>query len=123
VGNICVYGDLHTIHIQGEAINKSTQSIDKGYQNLFDKKGLQLMVSNHLRIRKQFGVAWFLFHLFMHSVEIPVFFFCSILDDLVHFKNPFRQIKSVIGFSGNVLKLWGLMPKIVSGKPYFYKML
>ncbi|QEC65951.1 glycosyltransferase family 2 protein [Panacibacter ginsenosidivorans] len=123
VGNICVYGDLHTIHIQGEAINSSTQSTDKGYQNIFDKKGLQLMVSNHLRIRKQFGIAWFLFHLFMHTVDVPLFFFCSIIDNILHFRNPFAQVKNIAGFTRNVLRLWSLVLKIISGKPYFYKML
>jgi len=122
VGDICVYGDLNTIHLQGESINNSTQSADKGYQNLFDIKGLQLMVSNHLRIRKQFGVLWFLFHLFMHTVEIPVFFFCSIIDNLLHFRNPFSQLNMIGGFIKNVVKLYSLTPVIISNKPYFYKM-
>lgn len=122
VGNICVYGDLYTIHLQGESINNSIQSADKGYQNLFDIKGLQLMVSNHLRIRKQFGKLWFLFHLFMHTVEIPVFFFCSIIDNLLHFRNPFSQVRMIGGFIKNVVKLYSLTPAIISNKPYFYKM-
>lgn len=121
-GEICVYGDLHTIHIQGESINNAAQSYDKGYQNLFDKKGLQLMVSNNLRIRKQFGVAWFLFHLTMYTFEIPVFFFCSIIDHVAHLKNPFAEFKAIKGFTLNVFKLWKLLPKIISNKPYFYKM-
>src|SRR4051794_11903384 len=65
-GELCVYGDLKIIHLQGETINSATNTSDKGYFNLYDKKGLQLMVSNHVRIRKQFGIAWFLIHLFMH---------------------------------------------------------
>ena len=121
-GELCVYGDLHTIHLQGETINSSTQTSDKGYFNLYDKKGLQLMVSNHLRIRKQFGVTWFLFHLFLHTLEVPVFFFCGIIDNLFHLLNPFKHLKKVAGFMLNVLRLWKLAPKIISNKPYFYKM-
>jgi GT2 family glycosyltransferase len=122
VGEICVYGDIHTIHIQGESINKASQSTDKGYQNLFDKKGLQLIISNNLRIRKQFGVAWFLFHIAMYTVEVPIFFFCSIFDNLFHLRNPFKNIQTIKGFTVNVLKLWKLSPKIILNKPYFYKM-
>ncbi len=122
-GELCVYGDLETIHLQGETINSVTKTSDKGYLNLFDKKGLQLIVSNHLRIRKQFGVTWFLFHLFMHTIEIPIFSFCSIIDNLLHAKNPFANLAMVEGFTGNVIKLWSLTPKIISNKPYFYKML
>lgn len=121
-GDICVYGDLYTIHLQGETINNEAQSPDKGYHNLFDKKGLQLIISNNLRIRKQFGVAWFLFHLAMYTIEVPIFFFCSIIDHLFRLQNPFRNIQNIKGFTINVLKLWKLSPKIILNKPYFYKM-
>jgi GT2 family glycosyltransferase len=122
-GEICVYGDIYTIHIQGESINKASQSPDKGYQNLFDKKGLQLMVSNNVRIRKQFGAGWFLFHLAAYTIEVPIFFFCSIIDNLFHLNNPFKNRRTVKGFAINVLKLWKLAPKIILNKQYFYKML
>jgi len=121
-GEICVYGDFYTIHIQGESINNAAQSSDKGYRNLFDKKGLQLIISNNLRIRKQFGIAWFLFHLATYTIEVPVFFFCSILDNLFHLQNPFRDIENIKDFTVNVLTLWKLSPKIILNKPYFYKM-
>ncbi len=121
-GDICVYGDLYTIHLQGESINKATGTTDKGYVNLFDRKGLQLMVSQHIRIRKQFGKAWFLFHLLMHTIEIPVFFVCSFIDHLLHFKNPFMEWKKLFGFTMNVLRTWKLAPTILNNNPFFYKM-
>lgn len=122
-GELCVYGDLHAIHLQGESVNKATQTNDKGYTNLFDKKGLQLMVSQHLRIRKQFGVAWFLFHLFIHTGEIPIFFLCSVIDNIFHYRNPFKHWHLIKGFTKNVFKLWRLTPVILENKPHFYKML
>ena len=122
-GELCVYGDLETIHLQGETVNNAMNTSGKGYFNLCDKKGLQLMVSNHVRIRKQFGIGWFLFHLLMHTIEIPIFSFCSIIDNLIHKKNPFANLPMVEGFTNNVMKLWALSPKIISNKPYFYKML
>jgi GT2 family glycosyltransferase len=121
-GEIGVYGDLHIIHIQGETINKAVESAGKGYQNLFDKKGLQLMVSNNVRIRKQFGATWFLFHLTMYTIEVPIFLFCSVIENLFYLRNPFRNIQIVKGFTVNVLKLLRLSPKIILNKPYFYKM-
>lgn len=122
-GELCVFGDLNTIHLQGESINTATATTDKGYFDLFSKKGLQLMVSQHVRIRKQFGVAWFLFHLFMHTIEIPVFTVCNFFDNIFHGKKPFANITKVEGFTDNVLKLWSLAPTIIRNKPYFYKML
>jgi len=123
VGTLCVYGDMHIIHLQGEVINDAAKTTGKGYTNLFNRKGLQILVSQHVRIRKQFGVAWFLFHLFAHTFEIPVYFICSFFDNLFHLRNPFAEMKNIAGFTSNVFRLWGLMPVIISNKPHFYKML
>lgn len=122
IGEMVIYGDINVIHLQGESINKETETTDKGYTNLFDKKGLQLMVSNSLRVRKQFGAAWFVFHAIMFTVEIPIFVFCSFFDHLFHGRNPFTDHKKIKGFSLNVYKTWQLAPKIISGRQHFYKM-
>ena len=121
-GRLCIYGDIAITHICGEAISNATQTDDKTYANLFDKKGLQLIVSNHLRIRKQFGVTWFLFQLLNYTWAVPVFFVCSFFDHLIRLQNPFAEIKKIYGLSSNVCAIWVLAPKIISNKPHFYKM-
>ncbi|HSN62020.1 MAG TPA: glycosyltransferase family 2 protein, partial [Ferruginibacter sp.] len=121
-GKLLVYGDLYTTHLQGETINTATESSDKGYFNLFDKKGLQLLISMNLRIRKQFGVAWFLFHLVILTLEIPLFFICSILHNSIRFRNPFTDWAQISGYTSNVFRLLKLSPTIIANKPYFYKM-
>jgi len=121
-GELLVYGDLFTTHLQGETINTATNSPDKGYFNLFDKKGLQLLVSNNLRIRKQFGVAWFLFNLVILIIEIPLFFIFSIVHNSIRFRNPFTNWKQISGYASNVLRLLKLSPTIIANKPHFYKM-
>jgi GT2 family glycosyltransferase len=122
-GELCVYGNLHIIHLQGEVINDASKTTGKGYTNLFNRKGLQILVSQHVRIRKQFGVAWFLFHLAVHTFEIPVYFICSFLDNLFHLRNPFADIANIAGFTSNVFRLWELVPVIISNAPHFYKVL
>ena len=117
-----MYGNLNVVHLQGETINKETETSDKGYTNLYGKKGLQLMVSNHLRIRKQFGAGWFIFHLLMFTIDIPVFAFCSFTFNLFKGKNPFRDFKIITGFAKNVIKVWLLLPAMLLQKPHFYKM-
>lgn len=121
-GNMCVFGDLFTIHLQGESINKTTLQNDKGYSDLTGKRGLQLMVSQHLRIRKQFGKVWFLFHLSAHTIEIPIFYLCSFLRNLLRLKNPFKDWDKASSFTKNVITLWQLAPRIWRNRPYFYKM-
>ncbi|HRH60772.1 MAG TPA: glycosyltransferase family 2 protein [Chitinophagaceae bacterium] len=122
-GTLCVYGSLHTIHLQGETTAAATGAAEKGYYDLYTKKGLQLMVSNHLRIRKQFGAGWFLFHLIMHTIAIPVFSLCSIFDNLFHRRHPFATLPKVEAFTENTMQIWKLMPKMISNKPHFYKMM
>ena len=122
IGTLCIYGDIHIIHILGEIIQDAAKS-DKSYFNLYDKKGLQLIVSNHLRIRKQYGVGWFLFQLLNYTFAIPVFFICSFFDHLLHFKNPFTDWRKIKALTKNVWKVLKLSPKIIRNKPYFYKMI
>ncbi|WP_216368500.1 glycosyltransferase family 2 protein [Limnovirga soli] len=121
-GILMVFGDLFTTHLQGESINSATNSADKGYFNLYDKKGLQLMVSNHVRIRKQFGVGWFLVHLLVFTFEIPLFFVCSFFHHLLRLKNPLSQWQLIKQYTKNVFILWQLSPVIVANTPHFYKM-
>lgn len=121
VGKLCIYGDIKVIHLQGETSGEIFESEDKGYKNLFDKKGLQIMLSNLLRIRKEFGIAWFIIILLFYVLEIPVFFIGTLLSQLFSSKKySFSQAKS---YSENILKILELSPKIISNKPYFYKVL
>jgi len=122
-GPLCIFGDLHLIHLEGATINKSQNLEEKGYYNLYDKKGLQLMVSNHVRVRKQYGVGWFLFLLLNYSWGVLVFFFAGTIHDLIFFKSPYKQWKKVAAFARNVGKLWAISPTILRNKPHFYKML
>jgi len=122
VGPIVVYGGLFVVHLQGTSINKETEATDKSYFDLYDKKGLQLIISRNMRIRKQFGVGWFVFHLFANTIEIPVYFICSFFQHLFTLKNPFADFKKIKGYSYNVMRLWGLAPTIIANKPHFYKM-
>jgi len=120
-GPLCMYGDLKVTHLQGETANINFGSSGKGYYNLYDKKGLQILVSNFLRIRKQFGIGWFLFHLSIYLLEIPVLALGFLLSGLLgKDKYPFAMLK---GFINNMLILLKTSPKIISNKPHFYKML
>lgn len=122
-GKLCIFGDLQIVHLEGATINKSQNLEEKGYYNLYDRKGLQLMVSNHLRVRKQYGVGWFLFLLLNYTWGLFFFWICSTLGRLVTLQNPFKEWDKVGAFGRNLLRLWGLAPTIIQNKPHFYKML
>jgi GT2 family glycosyltransferase len=122
VGRLCIFGKLKIIHLESGSINTDLQMEEKGYYNLFDKKGLQLMVSNHLRVRKQYGVGRFLFLLLNYSWGVVVFFVASTIHRLLTLRNPFGDWKRVGAFASNVVRLWALAPKIIANKRHFYKM-
>ena len=120
-GKLCIYGDLNIIHLQGETSNEIFESSGKGYFNLFDRKGLQIMLSNLVRIRKEFGIAWFLLILSVYVAEIPVFFIGVFISKIFSSKKySFHQVKN---YAGNIFNILKLSPAIIRNHPYFYKVL
>jgi len=89
--------------------------------NMYDRKGLQLMLSNFVRIRKQFGTGWFLFQLFCYVADIPIFFFGLLVTRL--FGSKLYTWTHFVQFSRNVSVVIGKSPVIIRNKPYFYKVI
>jgi GT2 family glycosyltransferase len=121
IGTICLYGDIQVIHLIGTSIQSATSASDNSYTNLSDKKGLQLMVSNHLRIRKQYGIFWFLILLLNYTWAIPYSIIASILMNCFNWKSLVAEMRYLSGFTKNVLTVWTVIPRIIQGKKYFYK--
>jgi len=121
-GKLCLFGFLTVIHLQGETANQEFGSEGKGYYNLYDRKGLQIMLSNFVRIRKQFGVRWFLVQLFFYLLEIPVFFIGTLLSALFA-RRPRYSFTQFINYCKNTGFLLGKAVVIIRNKPYFYKVL
>jgi len=121
VGKLCIFGDLHAIHLEGQSANKAFGSGTTGYSNLSDKKGFQLMLSMFVRFRKEFGVGWFLFHLLFYTFCVPFVMLLSLIKSIFRFS--YQPFKNAAGFNVNVLKCWTFLFKILSNKPYFYKVL
>lgn len=121
VGKLCIYGEINITHLQGETSNETFGSSGKGYMNLFDRKGRQIMLSNLVRIRKEFGVGWFLIILSVYAFEIPVFFIGVLISKIFFSKrHSFLQTKN---YAENIFSIINLSPKIISNKPFFYKVL
>lgn len=120
-GKIGLYGDLEVIHLQGVSANELYGSKDKGYTNIYDRKGLQLMLSNFVRIRKQFGVGWFLVQLLFYLTDIPVFFVLLFFSRLLG-KGRYSW-KQFVQYCRNVIIVLGKSPTIIRNKPYFYKVI
>ncbi len=123
-GNLCIYGDYKVIHLQGETANDAFNSEGKGYYNLYDRKGLQIMLSNFVRIRKEFGIFWFLFDLSIYTFTIPILGIGTCIDAIFRSKRRNKnRFSKITGFTKNVFRLWSYLPFIILKKPYFYKVL
>lgn len=120
-GRLCIFGELNIFHLQGESSNSAFGSEGKGYFNLFDKKGLQIILSNFVRIRKQFGLFWFGFDLVFYFLTIPVFFIGTLFSKLGGSKK--YNLHQVKGFTKNMFSLIKYLPVIIKNKPFFYKVL
>lgn len=122
LGPLCIYGDLHVIHLQGETANETFASEGKGYYNLFDRKGRQILLSNFVRIRKQFGAGWFLIHLLFYLMEIP-FFLGVVCIQKISGKQTGYKFSQLKGYVNNIMYLVGQSVTILKNKPHFYKAL
>ncbi len=122
-GPLCIFGSLHVLHLQGESANDAFGSAGKGYFNLFDKKGYQIMLSNFLRIRKEFGAGWFFLNLFVYLATIPLFFTAVFFSSVFFKKNAIYTFADAANFTKNIFAVLSFTPKIISRRPYFYKVL
>ena len=123
VGKLCIFGNIKVFHLQGISSNEAFSSAGKGYYNLFDKKGKQIILSNLVRIRKQYGLFWFLFDLCIYSLTIPVFFVGIFISLFRPKTTRTYSFSEWAGFSRNMVYIWSKTPWILSNKPYFYKAL
>ena len=121
IGRLCIYGQFHVVHLQGVSANEAFGSEGKGYYNLFDRKGLQIMLSNFVRIRKQFGVGWFVLQLGFYWLDMPVFGAGLLLSAL----RTRRRYDWAMwrGYCRNVAYITGKAVTIIRNKPYFYKVI
>ncbi|MDR3715326.1 MAG: glycosyltransferase family 2 protein [Puia sp.] len=125
-GKLCIFGQVNIIHLQGGSSEAGFDSSDKHSYNLYDRKGYQMMVSNFVRIRKQYGPGWFLLHLAFYLAEIPLFFTGLLLTSVAGVfsrRRPRYSFLQAGQYTLNVFRLTGLAPTIIRNRPHFYKTL
>jgi GT2 family glycosyltransferase len=121
-GKLVLFSEPKIIHIGGGTSGDyyNTEESENG-KNLWNLKGRQIMVSNMVRIRKQFGVGWFLLIVATYFFEIPVFAFCLLFDKFINGSKAKFKWKNVKDYIANVAVLMKYFFTILSNKRYFYK--
>lgn len=120
-GSIVICPELSIIHIGGKTMTSVLQANETNYFPLWEKKGLQLMLSHLLRIKKQYSGALMLMHFFIYVFEIFVFFFGILIDTIFYFNNRKQTIKQAAEYSINVFRLIKFIPAILFNKHQLYK--
>ena len=123
LGKLVMFGDLQIVHLIGQSIQEASGADDNSYTTLSDRKGFQLMVSNHLRIRKQYGLFWLFFQLINHAWAVPFSIVIGTVDYVLKGKSFKKGYSTWYGFSSNVFRLWGLIPKLLKPENHFFKYL
>ena len=122
-GAICIFGEINVLHLQGATANVAFESSGHGYQDLSDKKGFQIMLSNFVRIRKEFGVFWFMVVSFFYLFSVPIYLMGLIIEKYILSKKINIGMLNWIGFVKNIIKLTVFAPRIIMNRPYFYKVI
>ncbi|MDB5279441.1 MAG: glycosyltransferase family 2 protein [Ferruginibacter sp.] len=121
-GKLYLFAEPKVIHIGGgTSSDYYTTTENENSKNLWNKKGRQIIVSNMLRIRKQFGIGWFLLIAGTYFIEIPLFFICLLLHKIFTANKATYTFKNWIDYVKNMGVLLRYCFKILLNKPYFYK--
>jgi len=121
-GKLILFAEPKIIHIGGGTSGDyyNTEESENG-KNLWNKKGRQIIVSNMVRIRKQFGAGWFLVIIGTYIFEIPVFAFCLLIDKIINGSKAKFKWQNLKNYISNIAVLLKYFFKILPNKTYFYK--
>ncbi|HSR39792.1 MAG TPA: glycosyltransferase family 2 protein [Phnomibacter sp.] len=122
-GKLVVYPFARVVHHVGGVTSQAFESDAQGYFYIFDKRGLQMMVSELLRTRKQHGIGWLLFHYVIFFLYIPVFWMLNAVDFIWNRRAAAYGRKELWGYTRNTWKAGYYVWRILQGKPFFYKVL
>ena len=121
-GRLYLYEEPQVIHLGGATSGTFYDTREnENSKNLWNRKGRQIMISMMLRIRKQYGIGWFLVMLLMFILEIPVFFIGLLAEKMVNGSKAKYLWSSLGNYCVNVFYLLKYTPFIMVNRRYFYK--
>lgn len=121
-GNLYLYNAPKVIHLGGATSGAYYDTEEnENSKNLWNRKGRQIMISMMLRIRKQYGVGWFLLMLAIFIFEVLVFLPGLLIEKLFKGARARYTWSSFRNYCVNVFYLIKYTPKIIANKRFFYK--
>lgn len=121
-GKLCLFESPRVIHIGGGTSSTFYQASEwNNGKNLWNRRGRQIIISNQLRILKEFGLFWFLVLTGCYVIDIPIFFFGIIIEKTVKTGKSVYSWRNFSEYTRNIGVLLRYFPKMLLRKPYFYK--
>jgi GT2 family glycosyltransferase len=125
-GELYLFSEPKVIHIQGGTSSNyydTKQAENLNSNNLWNKKAAQIIVSNILRVRKQFGVFWFLLIFSIYIFEVPLFFLCLVTEKIVKGRKAKYSFTNLKGYIKNIGILISHFFKMLFNRRFFYKVI
>ena len=121
-GKLLLFSEPKVIHLLGGTSNDyyDTTENENG-RNVWNAKGRQIIISNMLRIRKQLGLLWLFVNAFAYLANVPVFFVCLLIDNIINRKRAQFSWSNFGGYVENMITLLRFLPRMIMNKPWFYK--
>jgi GT2 family glycosyltransferase len=121
-GQMYLFSEPKVIHIGGGTSGDfyDTTESENG-KNLWNKKGRQVLLSLVLRIRKQYGLFWYFVMLFFLTIEAVIFPVGLFFENFLKPGKAKYKWLSVKNYFVNVLYVYKYLTKMISNKPFFYK--
>lgn len=121
-GKLYLFSAPKVIHLGGGTSSDYYATTEnENSKNLWNKKARQIIVSQMLRIRKQYGLIWFMILFAFYILEIPVFIICLLIEKVFKGSRSRYSWNNVSGYMANMGVLLKFFSKIVGNKPFFYK--
>ena len=120
-GKLYLFEAPKVIHIGGGTSGDYYNTDNDNSKNLWSKKATQIIISMLLRIRKQFGIFYFLVVCFFFIIEIPVFIVGLLIEKLFRGKKAKYKWGDVSGYISNTGYIIKYFFRILVNKPFFYK--
>jgi len=120
-GKLYLFEEPKVIHIGGGTSGDYYNTDNDNSKNLWSKKATQIIISMLLRIRKQFGIFYYMLVCFLFIIEIPVFVIGLLIEKIFRGRNAKYKWENVSGYIKNVGYLIKYFLRILVNKPFFYK--
>lgn len=120
-GKLYLFEEPKVIHIGGGTSGDYYNTDTDNSKNLWSKKATQIIVSMLLRIRKQFGVFYYLLICFFFIIEIPIFIVGLVFEKIFREQQARYSWANVGGYINNVGYIFKYFYRILVNKHFFYK--